>query len=236
MIKIFQAGQAKYAHDLIQAHLLRTKVFKERMKWDVHVTPDRLEFDQFDHAKTVYITVYDDKEALAGCCRLLPCSDNYMIKEIWPQYLNSIDIPNHYTSWELSRFAVASPNQSRSRSTHTVNAITAELFYAVTFFAMMLGIRNIYAMHDQSVERVVRKIGCIPFKTSAYISIDQKPCRVGAYRTDYQMLCNLLFQLHRNAPDINAESIMYENIRQQNLILARNIVSLEAFKQERHHA
>lgn len=203
MIKLFKAGSFGYAIHLIELHRLRTKVFKEIMRWDVSVSHEQLEFDQFDTPDTVYVGVYNDDEKIVGCCRIISCDKPYMIQGVWPSYLNSIDIPPLKTSAELSRFAVLDGRKTRTSTSKNVSAITAKLFYAVTKYCMMSGMHEIYAMHDHRVERVVKKIGCTPIKVSDSIKIDGSPCRVGCYRTDQAMLDNLAFHLGEHHPEID---------------------------------
>lgn len=72
MIEIIQAGQAGKTKSLIEMHRVRKLIFKDRMGWDIDITKDGLEIDDFDLPETVYILVRDDKGRVAGVWRMLP--------------------------------------------------------------------------------------------------------------------------------------------------------------------
>ena len=192
MLKIYSAGSYGHTKDLIKAHRLRTKVFSEIMGWDVDIHEGDIESDQFDRPDTVYVSSHNSNDEILGCCRVLKCNTPFMVKEIWPEYLKTISIPNSSSLAELSRFAVYANNQTRTGTSKIVSKVTAELFYGVTTLCMGLGVSHIYAMHDIRVQRVVRGIGCLPTHLSAYSKIDDIPCSVGCYKTDTAMANNLL--------------------------------------------
>ena len=106
MIELVQAGQAGKTTFLFDMHRLRARVFKEKMGWDVQVTPDNLEIDQFDLPDTVYLLALNKDSRVIGTWRLLPTTGPTMIRDVWPQYLDSISMPTAPDVWEVSRFAI----------------------------------------------------------------------------------------------------------------------------------
>lgn len=191
MIKLLQAGQFGAGPYLMKMHRLRTKVFKEMMQWNVSITDDHFEVDQFDTSQTVYLLVLNSQDDVVGACRLLPSTGPTMIRDVWPEYLQSIHFPRQPDIWELSRFAVLGADQSCKEGLTDVSTITAQMFCGLAELSVICGIQQIFAMHDHRIERLVGRINCRPVKTSIFIEIDGHPCRVGCYRTDERLLANL---------------------------------------------
>ena len=53
MIKILQTGQAGSTRTLVDMHRVRTKIFRDRMGWDVDVNAMELEVDDYDLTETL---------------------------------------------------------------------------------------------------------------------------------------------------------------------------------------
>ena len=106
MLEIVQAGQEGKADSLLEMHYFRKRVFKDRMKWDVNITSGGLEVDDYDLPNTAYMLALDDDHSVIGAWRFLPASSANMIRNIWPQFLQTIDVPADPDIWEASRFAI----------------------------------------------------------------------------------------------------------------------------------
>lgn len=191
MIKLLQTGMYGAAPYILKMHRLRTQVFKHLMGWPVTIIDDHFEVDQFDAPNTVYLLVLNDNHDVVGCCRLLPSSGPTMIRDIWPEYLQSIDFPQQENVWELSRFAVHGSDEMCKAGLKEVGMITAQMFCALAELSLLCGIDRIYAMHDHRIERLVARINCHAAQTSHYIEIDGIPSRVGRYDTTASLLAAL---------------------------------------------
>ncbi len=188
MIKIVQAGHAGDSKYLVDMHRFRTRIFSERMGWDVHVDQNGLETDQFDCPEAVYFLSLNDQDQVIGTWRLVPTTLPIMINEVWPQFLDTIKIPVSPHIWEASRFAVSSPNGNTKEGLTEVNKATQELFIALTEACILSGIQEIYTLYDRRIARLIRRLGCTPFKTSEELPVDQEMSCVGAFKTDDHML------------------------------------------------
>lgn len=93
MIEIIQAGQAGKTSSLIEMHKVRKLIFKDRMGWNIDITKDGLDIDDFDLPETVYFLVRDDKDRIAGVWRMLPTTSPSMIRKIWPDFLKEFPMP-----------------------------------------------------------------------------------------------------------------------------------------------
>ena len=56
----------------------RSSQFIDRLKWDLCVTPDGCEVDEYDDENSIYLTVHDRCEHL-GSCRVRHCSSSTML-------------------------------------------------------------------------------------------------------------------------------------------------------------
>ncbi len=188
MIEIIQTGQSGKTKSIIEMHKVRKLIFKDRMGWDVDINDQGLEVDEFDLPETVYILAKDEQKRVTGVWRMLPSSCPSMIKEIWPEFLTTIDMKVNDTIWEVSRFGVHSYSGDLKQSIKNVNQITAELIVALLHVCCMTGIKNIYTMYNPQVERSVRKIGFYADETSDHVLVDGKPSIVGRVKTDLEAL------------------------------------------------
>lgn len=191
MLEIVQAGQAGKTKFLFDMHRLRTRVFKERMNWDVNVDSNGLEVDQFDLPDTVYLLALDEDKRVIGNWRLLPTSGPTMIRDVWPQFLDTIEMPSDPDVWETSRFAVNSPKGDSEEGLAAVSKATAELFCGLTELCILCGIREVYTMYDMRIARLLKRLNCKPRAVSKQIRIDDIYAQVGAFRTNEEMLARL---------------------------------------------
>jgi len=68
--------------DITHMHQLRSKVFKDRLGWDVNAE-DGLEIDEFDQLNPIYLLSKNDHNDVEGCLRLVPTSQPYMLEKIF---------------------------------------------------------------------------------------------------------------------------------------------------------
>lgn len=86
-------------------HKLRYNVFYNRLQWDVP-TSGQEETDEYDELDPVFIAGFDNLKQVRGCCRILPTTGSYMLRDTFPSLLGSTAVPEAENIWEISRFAV----------------------------------------------------------------------------------------------------------------------------------
>jgi acyl homoserine lactone synthase len=191
MLEIVQAGQAGKTSLLFDMHRLRKRVFKDRMGWDVQITQGGLEVDQFDSPEAVYLLSLNGAGRVIGNWRLLPTTGPTMIRDVWPQFLDSLPMPVSATVWEASRFAVDSPEGQSQEGLAEVNQATQELFCGLTEVCLLTGIREVYTLYDMRIARLLKRLNCRARTTSERLRIDDFLAETGVFTTDETMLANL---------------------------------------------
>jgi acyl homoserine lactone synthase len=191
MLEIVQAGQAGKTSLLFDMHRLRKRVFKDRMGWNVSVTPGGLEIDDFDLPETVYLLALSNDGHVIGNWRLLPSTGPTMIRKVWPQFLDSIDMPRSPLVWEASRFAVNGPDEQSVEGMAQISLATQELFCGLTDLCLLCGIREIFTMYDMRIARLLKRLDCVPHRVSARVDVDGRASHVGCFKTDEAMLARL---------------------------------------------
>jgi acyl homoserine lactone synthase len=207
MIEIIQAGQADKARLLIDMHHLRRRVFKERMRWNVTVTDEGLEVDQFDIPEAVYLLALDDDRRVIGHWRLLPTNGPCMIREIWPQFLDTMPLPPDPLVWEATRFCVDSLKANADEGLAQVSRATQEMFCGLIEMCMLCGITSIVSMYDMRMERLMRRIDCRPAEISARHRISGALAEVGRFVTNEALLTRV-----RTATGVQPNLVAAENL------------------------
>lgn len=113
---------------------LRHRVFAKRQKYDVP-TFHNMEYDTYDTPATVYFTWQDEHGEVLGVSRVKPTDRPYMIKDIWPELVEKINLPESIKIWESSRFGI-----DRSLDSQTRKEITGALVCANMEYALLNGI------------------------------------------------------------------------------------------------
>jgi len=152
------------AASLRNMHRLRTAVFAGRLGWDVKITDDGLEVDDFDALPGVrYISAEAADGSIDACWRLLPTSGPNMLADVFPQLLHGQSAPAAADVWELSRFAVASDRLAADESAGTHQIGFGELSIALMREAARFGIENGIARYvtvtTAAIERMMKKLG-----------------------------------------------------------------------------
>ncbi len=135
----------------------RRQVFSDRLGWDVG-THENLEFDMFDTMNPVYMLARGEQGVIEGCWRLMPTTDDYMLKRIFPQLLCGEPVPNDLHVWELSRFAVdageyAGPVQA------PLSTVTLDMVRRLYEFAMTCGVERFVTVTSVALERLLKRTG-----------------------------------------------------------------------------
>jgi acyl homoserine lactone synthase len=139
---------------LAEMHRLRAKVFGERMGWEVSIISG-MEIDHYDSLSPHYMLVRDEADRLCGCWRLLPTQGPYMLRDTFAQLLHDKHAPESPRVWELSRFAIVSPETNG----YGFAALALEAMREVVAFADRMGITSYVTVTTTAVERLMRKAG-----------------------------------------------------------------------------
>jgi|APTNR8051073442_1049403.scaffolds.fasta_scaffold03915_3 acyl homoserine lactone synthase len=90
---------------LPSSHRLRHRIFVERQRYQVSCWRG-MEWDQFDTPAAVYLLWRDPALRVRAVARLIPTSVPYMIQQLWPELLESGEIPVRNDIWEVTRFGI----------------------------------------------------------------------------------------------------------------------------------
>lgn len=191
MIEIVQSGQAGKTKLLFSMHRLRKKIFADRMKWAVDVDQQGLEIDQFDIPEAVYLLALDHLGQVLGNWRLLPTTGPTMIREVWPEFLQTLPMPCDPFVWEASRFAVDSNRSDIKEGIKQFSQVTGEMFCALTELCLLCGIREVYTLYDARIARLLQRLDCAPYATSAGLKIDNHVTQIGVFRINREILDRL---------------------------------------------
>lgn len=229
MLEVVQPGQAGKTKFLFDMHRLRKRVFKDKLGWDVNVDGRGLEVDQFDLPGAIYLLGLDREGRVIANWRLLPTSGPTMIRDVWPEFLTTIDMPACDDVWETSRFAVSPVTGGEGQEgLAQVHRATQELFCGVTEVCLHCGITEIFTMYDSLIARLLRRLDCRPREVSAPLQIEGRACYVGRFRTDQAMLDRLRAASGITETLVHVEDlppILLERAERQNRSLAAKSTS-----------
>ena len=136
----------------------RHRVFVERLGWPLQ-SDGNCERDRFDTGATVYVALEDGGQQIAGCARLLPTTQPYLLSEVFPQLLHGARMPHDPRVWELSRFAAM--NFERPGVTPLAqfsSSLTARLMREALAYAARLGAERLITVSPLGIERLVRRL------------------------------------------------------------------------------
>ncbi|MBT3629073.1 MAG: autoinducer synthase [Rhodospirillaceae bacterium] len=140
---------------LVSHHKLRYRLFVERQEWDVPYFHG-MEYDQFDTPAAVYLLQRDKQGEVRGATRLIPTTRPYMIKDVWPDLVDSDDLPASPEIWEGTRFGVEAGLSAQER-----NRVAAELVLACLEFGLQNGIQQyLVLMPILIIRRIIGGAGC----------------------------------------------------------------------------
>jgi acyl homoserine lactone synthase len=138
---------------------LRHKVFYETLRWEVNSVNGQ-ERDHYDDLKPVYPVSCDRYGRVTGTMRLLPTTGPYMLADVFPQLLRGEEPPRGEHIWEISRFAVLSPDDpNRERAQAQLNSDTFHLLRCAARFARQQQIEEYVFVTSVALERLLRRLG-----------------------------------------------------------------------------
>jgi acyl homoserine lactone synthase len=156
MGSMIQIGQRQNfsRSELRDIHVLRAKVFRDRMGWEVPVLAG-MEIDGYDALEPHYMVIRDDANKVCGCWRMMPTDGPYMLKDTFPQLLNGTTAPEDARVWELSRFAIETEGDSKFGFAERAMAAMR----GIVTFADEHGIGKYVTVTTTAVERLLRHTG-----------------------------------------------------------------------------
>jgi N-acyl-L-homoserine lactone synthetase len=138
----------------IEHHRLRHRIFVERKRWNVP-SYGGLEYDQFDTPAAKYLLWAEDDRRVLGITRLIPTTERYMIRELWPEMMNR-EPPRSARIWEASRFGCehAAPAALRRK-------IVKELICGCQEIGLENGVQGYLCIMPLAIlKNVIGKAGC----------------------------------------------------------------------------
>ncbi len=141
-------------NDLRDIHVLRARVFRDRMGWEVPVLAG-MEIDGYDALEPHYMVIRDDLDKVCGCWRIMPTEGPYMLKDTFPELLHGAVPPEDGTVWELSRFAIETEGDSRFGFAERALAAMR----GIVTFADENGIEKYVTVTTTAIERLLRHTG-----------------------------------------------------------------------------
>jgi N-acyl-L-homoserine lactone synthetase len=160
MIKILTGRDNVECRDLFdQMFRGRALIFHDRLRWNVTVR-EGMEIDRYDEeADPIYIVSVDDTGQLTGSLRLLPTTDDTMLRNEFATFFSEpVDVASP-TAWECTRFcvhpvAIGKQNAARKAS--------SDLLIGLCELAIKSGIEQIVGLYDARMTGVYRRIGWSP--------------------------------------------------------------------------
>ena len=131
MINCVTCETAQYfGRALSSQYRLRYRSFVDRQDWSLSEF-NGMEYDQYDTPATTYLVWQDQDQEVRGMSRLLPTDRPYMLKDLWPDSVQKIDMPHSLHIWEGSRFCIDKKLPRRLRQKITSEIVCAYLEYGL---------------------------------------------------------------------------------------------------------
>lgn len=140
--------------ELRDIHVLRAKVFRDRMGWSVPVLGG-MEIDGYDALEPHYMVIRGGDQRICGTWRMLPTMGPYMLKDTFPELVYGAALPEDETVWELSRFAIETDGDNRFGFAERAK----EAMRGIVNFADEQGISKYVTVTTTAVERLLRHAG-----------------------------------------------------------------------------
>ncbi|MDE2464323.1 MAG: GNAT family N-acetyltransferase [Alphaproteobacteria bacterium] len=146
--------QHEFSGALDDMYRLRCRVFRDRLKWQVHTEND-MEKDGFDALHPVWLLLKTRAGTIGGCVRLLPSQGPTMLGEVFSELLDGHAVPAGEHIWESSRFAVDVDRDADGAA--GLGSATYELFAAMLEFGLARKLSAIMTVTDVRIERILRR-------------------------------------------------------------------------------
>jgi acyl homoserine lactone synthase len=140
-----------------EMHQLRARIFRGRLAWEVRCKSG-LETDCFDRLNPTYILCLDRLGVVIGCARLLTAIGGTMLETVFPQLLETGQLPTHSGMIESSRFCVDT-TAATEREQAGLHSATLAMFAGIVEWSILNGYREIVTATDVRLERILRRAG-----------------------------------------------------------------------------
>lgn len=156
MAEVIQIGTRRdfSSKELWEMHCLRTRVFKERMGWEVPILSG-MEIDGYDAIDPYYMVIRGQNGSVCGCWRMLPTQGPYMLKDTFPELLYGQEAPQAANVWELSRFAI----ETDGPQGFGFAGLALDAMREIAKFGERMGIERYVTVTTTSIERLLRRTG-----------------------------------------------------------------------------
>lgn len=132
MALVVSVENAHHYGDVIPSMLhLRYKEFKVRQDYNIPIFK-QMEYDAYDTPAARYIVWRDAQGYVRGCSRMAPTDRAYMIRDLWPDMLEAMPLPNGGPVWESSRFCIDSTLPAALRREVKFRILYTKLQYALS--------------------------------------------------------------------------------------------------------
>lgn len=84
---------------------LRYRLLVDKQYWEVG-RYQGMEYDQYDTPAATYLVWQDKQGVVRGSVRAVPTDRPYMLRDIWPDMVEKIPLPNSLSVWEATRFCI----------------------------------------------------------------------------------------------------------------------------------
>lgn len=180
----------------------RYQIFVKKLGWRLPTTDDLFERDQYDRADTVHVIATDEAGSICGCARLLPTTQSYLLKELFPfllpEEMSTLESPN---VWELSRFAATPINTGHSEEGNGAWGVRPMLAAAVQC-AAQLGARRLIGVTFLSMQRLFGRIGVRAHRAGPTECMDGRSVVACWIDVDSQTLAALGIDVAKNTPSV----------------------------------
>jgi N-acyl-L-homoserine lactone synthetase len=147
---------------LPSSYRLRHRIFVERQRYEVPCWRG-MEWDQFDTPAAVYLLWRDPTNRVRAVARLIPTSVPYMIQQLWPELVESGDIPCRDDVWEVTRFGIDRDLERAVRA-----RIFGEMFCAFAEFGLKSRIREyIFVTPAKVIDSALTRAGVEAWRLSS---------------------------------------------------------------------
>ncbi|MCW8333728.1 acyl-homoserine-lactone synthase [Vibrio paucivorans] len=134
---------------------LRYKVFAKRLNWELNVEQQK-ETDEYDVDRAHYLYAKQEHGPVIGCWRVLPTTQDYMLKDTFPILLGEQEAPQEERVFELSRFAV---DKEFSAQAGGVSNVTMKMFQALYQHAKSHEIDSYVTVTSVAIEKLISRMG-----------------------------------------------------------------------------
>ncbi len=182
-----QVGMRKdfQSKDLWEMHRLRTRVFKDRMGWEVPILSG-MEIDGYDAIDPYYMVIRGAGNVVCGCWRMLPTEGPYMLKDTFPELLHGAPVPEAANIWELSRFAI----ETEGPQGFGFAGLALDAMREIVRFGDTMGITN----YVRRIEKYAHELGWVTINSDRW-----RP--VGGLRSFARSIVNSRGQQHERASE-----------------------------------